>query len=217
MARRRLNILLWFSILAVILACVPTISTPFPTTDPNQVNVFIAQTAHAAASRTAAAMPTSTSTGTPTPTPEDTDTPSPTFTSTVIFILQTPTRPVIPTFTGLSGTSTSSANFACQVISVNPPNGTSFGPRTDFDAVWRVKNIGKRSWDRTTVDYAYASGAKLHKVSDYDLSSNVSVGETISVIVDMVAPKNPGSYTTNWTLRNGTRTFCPMSLTINVQ
>ena len=215
MATRRLRFLLSFSILALILACVPSIGAPLPTADPNQIHVFIAQTANAAASRTAAALPTSIPTQTSTPTPKATSTPTPTYTSTVIFILASPTPLVVPTFTGLS-TVTSSANFACQVISITPPNGTSFSARTDFDAVWRVKNIGKKSWDHTTTDYIYVSGAKIHKVSNYDLASNVSVGQIVSIIVDMKAPKNSGSYTTNWTLRTGTKTFCPMSLTINV-
>ena len=215
MATRRLRFLLSFSILALILACVPSIGAPLPTADPNQIHVFIAQTANAAASRTAAALPTSIPTQTSTPTPKATSTPSPTYTSTVIFILSSPTPLVIPTFTGLSS-GTSSANFACQVISITPPNGTSFSARTDFDAVWRVKNIGKKSWDHTTTDYIYVNGAKIHKVSNYDLASNVSVGQIVSIIVDMKAPKNSGSYTTNWTLRTGTKTFCPMSLTINV-
>ncbi len=214
---RKLNFLLWFSALALILACVPSLGTPIPTADPNRINVFIAQTAHAAVSQTAAALPTSTPTETATPTLEDTSTPSPTYTSTVVFILSSPTRPVVPTFTALTADGTSSSNFACQVISVNPPNGTSFNARTDFDTVWRVKNIGKKSWDHTTVDYVYVSGAKMHKVASYDLASNVSVGQTINVTVAMKAPKALGSYTTNWTLRTGTKSFCAMSLTIIVK
>jgi len=86
------------------------------------------------------------------------------------------------------------------VISHTPANGTSFSPRADFDAVWTVKNIGKKNWDRTSIDYAYSSGAILHTTSTYDLSANVKVGETIDIIVDMKALKTraltaqPGLY-----------------------
>jgi hypothetical protein len=66
------------------------------------------------------------------------------------------------------------------------------------------------------VDYIYSSGAKIHKVSGYDLDSNVRVGNTIEVGVDMQAPKDPGTYTTTWTMRAGNRTFCTMTLTIAV-
>jgi hypothetical protein len=209
------------------MACVPTLGTPFPTADPSLINTFIAQTANAAASQTAAALPTSTFTETPTPTPENTSTPSPTFTSTVIFILSSPTKPVVPTFTGLSsgggsssgggGGSTSSDNYACQVISVDPANGTSFNPSADFDATWRVKNIGQKDWDRTSIDVVYDSGAKIHKIAGYDLNTNVKVGENINITVDMVAPKDSGSYTTNWVLQASAKVFCKMTLTINVK
>ena len=111
----------------------------------------------------------------------------------------------------------SSADLACQVISVTPANGTSFGPRSDFDATWRVKNIGQKNWDRNSVDVVYDSGAKIHKVAGYDLDVNVKVGETISVSADIETPKDTGSYTTHWVLRASANVFCKMSLTINVR
>jgi len=200
------------------LACVvPSLGTPAPPPlDPGAVNTFIAQTVNAATTQTAAVLPTSTPTPTLTPTPRNTDTPTPTVTSTVIFILSSPTSLVIPTFTGVSGGS-SSDNYACQVISVTPANGTSFNARADFDAVWRVKNIGQKTWDRNTVDYYYSSGSKIHKVSGYDLSANVNVGSTADIIVDMTAPKDPGSYSTTWTLQASSKSFCNLSLRITVK
>lgn len=226
MATRKLSYLMWSSALALILACVPTIGAPAPTVDPNELQVWIAQTANAAATQTVAAMPTSTSTSIPTVTPENTFTPSPTSTATVIFVLSTPTQPVVPTATrvisgsgsGGSGTSgTSSDDFACQVLSVEPANGTSLDGRTDFDAIWRVKNIGQRQWDRNSVDYSYDSGDRIHKTATYDLSGNVSSGQTISIIVDMIAPREAGTYTTRWVLNASNNEFCRLSLTINVR
>lgn len=207
----------------LVMACAPTFAAPFPTADPNAVNTFIAQTANAASTQTAAAQPTSTFTPTITPT-RPTETPSPTVTSTVIFILSTPTQPVIPTFTfissgggGSSDNGISSQDFSCQVISVSPANGTRFDPRADFDAVWRLRNNGQRTWDRNSVDFIYDSGDRIHKVAGYDLNSNVRSGDTINIGADMEAPQNSGTYTTNWTLRVGNNEFCRMSLTINVR
>jgi hypothetical protein len=218
MITRRMHYLFWFSALAIIVACVPSIGTAVPTVDPNQVNVFIAQTANAARTQTAAAMPTSTATAIPTQTPANTFTPSPTFTSTVIFVLASPTVPVTATSTFfLGGGGTSADDFACQVLSVSPPNGTTFDGRTDFDAVWRVKNIGQRNWNRTAIDYTYDSGAQMHKVAGYDLSADVRAGATTDITVDMVAPRNSGNYTTTWTLRRSNIEFCRMTLTINVR
>jgi len=223
MTTPKLKYLIWFTALVVILACGPTIATPFPTADPNEINTIIAQTANAALTQTSAALPTATFTPTLTPT-RPSPTASPTATSTVVFILSTPTMQVVPTFTFISNTGggsgssgSSSAKYACQVLSVSPPNGTSMDKNTDFDANWSVKNIGQKTWDRNSVDFIYFSGAKIHKVAGYDLNSNVTSGSTTTLGVDMIAPKDSGNYSTTWTLRVGDNDFCKMSITINVK
>jgi len=216
---RKTKLLIWIIALALVMACIPTLVTPsIPTINPGAVNTFIAQTVNAAATQTAAVLPSLTLTPTITPT-RNTATPSPTATSTVIFILSSPTPVIIPTFTNVSlgGSGTSSDNYACQITKVSPPNGSSFSPRDDFDAVWTVKNIGKKKWDRTSVDYIYSSGAKIHKISGYDLPENVNVGSSVNLGVDMRAPKDTGTYTTTWTMRIGSKTFCPLNLTIVVK
>lgn len=218
MLNRKIKFPFWFTALVLVMACVPTFSSapPLPTLDPGAINTFIAQTANAASSQTAAVMPASTSTETLTATPQNTDTPEPTATNTVIFILSTPTPFVIPTFTGISDV-TGQKNYACAPISVTPVNGTRYDPRVEFDAIWRVKNTGKREWDRKDTDYIYDSGDKLHLISGYDISETVLVGQNIDIIVDMEAPKNPGTYTTFWTLKRNEAEFCKVSLTIVVR
>jgi hypothetical protein len=183
--------------------------------DPAAVNTFIAQTVNAAASQTAASIPTITPSPTITPT-VNTETPLPTATSTVVFVLSTPTRLVIPTFTNVGG-GTSNEDFSCQVTRVTPANGSTFDPRADFDAVWTVRNNGQQNWDRNSVDFVYDSGDKLHKVSGYDLAENVRTGNSIDVGVDMRAPRNDGTYTTTWVLRVGNNEFCTLRLTIVVR
>lgn len=207
--------LLWALTLVVILACVPGIGGPaepvVATIDPNAINTVVAGTAQAALTQTQAAIPSATPT-VPTVTPTRTYTPEPTATATVIFIFNSPTPVVLPT-----QSTSSSQNYACQVISQKPANGSSFAGRDDFDAKWTLRNIGRREWDSNSVDYFYVKGDKFHKVDAYDLPKSVKFGETIEVIVDMVAPKNSGSYATNWSLRVGSETFCPLSLTIVVK
>jgi hypothetical protein len=100
---------------------------------------------------------------------------------------------------------------------VSPANGTSFKSRDNFDATWRVKNTGAKNWDRNSVDFLYLSGTKMHKVAGYDLGKNVNTGDTIDLAVDMEAPKASGTYSTTWTLSVGSKTFCNMSLTIEVR
>jgi hypothetical protein len=210
------KLLMWLVALSMILACVPTVPTPFPTLDPEALKTYIVQTARAASTQTAASRPSSTPTATSTPTPRNTGTSTPTATTIVVFILSTPTPLVAPTFTGVSG-GNSSSNFACQVISVDPANGSVFNPRTDFDGTWTVKNIGKKTWDHNSVDYVYSSGAKFHKVSGYDLGKDLARGETANITVDMEAPKNPGTYSTIWAIRETDNSFCILNLTIVVK
>lgn len=209
---------MWFIALALVMACIPALSAnpPVPTIDPNVIGTYIAQTANAANSQTAVALPTLTPTVTSTPTPRNTASPEPSATNTVIYIFPTSTRAIVPTVTGSNG-ATSSNKYDCQVLSVTPANGTFFNARTDFDARWKVINIGQSEWDGNTVDYVYLSGDQFHKVAGYDLGKTVNKGETRELIVDMVAPKKPGTYTTTWTLRAGNQSFCALTLTINVK
>jgi hypothetical protein len=212
MATSKTKYIFWFIALITIMACVPSLAAPVvPTLDPNAIVTYIAETAHAASTETVRALPTLTPTITFTPTPRFTNTPEPTATSTIIFILASPTSLAPPTV------ASSDKNYACQVISVTPANGTTFASRTDFDAKWKVRNIGKRNWDKGSVDYAYLSGDKFHKVSAYDLPQTIKVGETTDLIVDMLAPKDPGTYVTNWTLQVGPNNFCTMTLAIGVK
>ena len=217
---RKRTLLIWVAALALVMACVPTLATPaIPTVDANAVGTFIALTVDAAGSQTAAALPSSTPTASVTPT-QNTATASPTLTPTVIFILSTPTPIILPTLTrlpSLGGSGTSADNYACQVTRVTPPNGSIFEPRDDFDVFWTVRNIGRKNWDRNDVDYIYSSGAKFHKISGYDLSENVKVGNSLELGVDMQAPKDAGTYTTTWTMRVGNNEFCPLRFTIVVK
>jgi len=210
------RLLIWVIALTLVMGCIPSLSAQaIPTVDPGAVSTFIAQTAGVAAARTAAAIPSSTATPTLTPT-RNTPTSTPTATSTVIFILSTPTRR-IPTDANLGGSGSSSDNLACQITRVTPPNGSSFSSRASFTVVWSVKNIGKKNWDRSSVDYLYSGGTKIHKVSGYDLPENVKRGNTIELAVDMRAPKGAGTYSTTWIMQQGDTTFCPMSFTVIVQ
>ena len=229
MSTRKAKLLYLFTTIVFILACAPAIAlTPYPTTDPNEINTIIVLTANAASTQTAAAMPTATFTPSMTPT-RPTETPSPTETPTVIFILSTPTKMVVPTFTfiptsgsgsgsGSGGSSGSSSDpYACQILSVSPANGTTMNKESDFDATWKVKNIGTRTWDKNSVDFIYLSGTEMNKRPGYDLSGNVKSGQQISLGADMVSPQKSGNYSTTWALRVGDNEFCKMSLTINVK
>jgi hypothetical protein len=105
----------------------------------------------------------------------------------------------------------------CRLISQDPEDGTEFAPNTDFDAVWRVRNTGTAAWDENGIDFAYVSGRKMHKRAVYDLPDNVNKGESINLVVDMVAPEENGTYKVVWSLRRGGNDFCHVDLTIKVK
>lgn len=181
---------------------------------PGIVDTIVAQTAAAAWTQTAAHITVvPTSTASVTPVPSDTPTITPSATPTFIFVLasQTPTRKPTSTLSAITG------GLGCQLQNQAPTDGTHFSPKENFKAVWTVANTGQDTWDSTSMDFEYLSGAKLFTgASIYDLSKDVPTGASIKFSVPMVAPNKPGTYTTAWTLRQGKNDFCHVDLSIIV-
>lgn len=207
---------MWSVTLGVILACVPVLSAAptVPTLDPNAINQMIVETAGAASTQTAAALPTSTPTETSTPIPRGTNTPEPTITETFIYVYNTPTIFVIPPV--ITVVPSTNKSYLCEVLN-SPKDNEIYSPRLAFKVRWRLKNIGWQSWDRESVDFVYDFGDKFHKTSSYDLDKTVEFGDVAELFVDMLAPKDPGTYTTHWALRMGDEKFCKISFTIGVK
>jgi hypothetical protein len=208
----------WFAALAFVMACAPVFTVappPASTIDPNAVNRIIEQTANAASTQTARALPTSTATETPTPRATYTKSLTPTVTNTIIFEFHTSTPvklpPVLNTFAP-----TSDKDYACEVLDA-PTDGTYYSPRLEFKVRWRLKNVGQKDWDGNSVDFVYDTGDKIHKIKGYDLGEGTKIGEVAELFVTMEAPKDPGTYTTYWTLRYGTYKFCKVAFTIKVR
>lgn len=104
----------------------------------------------------------------------------------------------------------------CQIISVVPT--TSMKTSADFDAIWTIKNISSRTWNNHEIDYRYLSGTKMHKYTQpYDLPAMVKPGETVKLLVDMVAPNKTGTYTTEFELRGDLGRLCSLPLTVVIK
>ncbi len=138
----------------------------------------------------------------PSDTPVSTNTPKITASPTVTFAptntVQIPTatlKVVYPTYTSIPYTD------SAIIISKSPADGVSFGPNTDFDIKWTVQNTGRRAWNQDFY-YRYASGVQGKTGSMYYVGGNLSVGDQKDLIVDMVAPGQPGTYNTYWQLIN---------------
>lgn len=195
----------------VILACeVPLLATPpvsNPSPAPGAIETIVVATAGAAQTQTAQVMPSPTITSTSTPLPTATPTETPTSTPTVIFIIPTATKPFV----------TQSAGTGCQVVAQQPNNNAVFESREKFKTVWELKNTGDEYWSNTDVDFRHSGGTDMHGADALDLPVNVAPGTNVTLSVNMVAPKNPGTYTTNWVLGSKKSPFCKVSVTIVVK
>jgi hypothetical protein len=217
MSNRRRRLLSWSLVLVLIMACAPMLTSapPAPALDPGEINRIVEQTGVAASTQTAAAMPTASPTVTLTRTPRGTDTPEPAITETFIFVFTSPTAFVIPTLTGTFGP-TSRRDYACEILN-SPTDGTIYDPRLEFKVRWRFKNVGRQEWDADSIDFVYDFGDRFHRTSGYDLEKDTGIGEVAEFFVDMLAPKDPGTYTTHWTMQIADEKFCKVSLTIGVR
>ncbi len=104
----------------------------------------------------------------------------------------------------------------CDIISTSPSVKVAKG--ADFDAVWKIRNVSGKTWDKNAVDYKYVSGREMQISADrYDFTQSVKDDETIKIIVDMVAPNKTGTFTTTWAVMQGKTTLCKLPLTVTVK
>ena len=86
-------------------------------------------------------------------------------------------------------------------IDITVPDDTRFYPGEYFSKTWRLVNAGSCVW---TSDYAvvWFSGDNLGITQAQFLMADVEPGRAVEVTLDMVAPLRPGTYQSNWKLRN---------------
>ncbi|HEX9018953.1 MAG TPA: NBR1-Ig-like domain-containing protein [Anaerolineaceae bacterium] len=152
----------------------------------------------------------------PTDTPTLTSTPAATSTSAPLPPTATPTKTPLPTSAVVYATPTS-ASYNCSITSVSPTASDKVKAGVDFDGRWVVKNTGTQTWDSASVDYKYFSGTKFQVHGDsFDFTSSVTTGNSITIIVDMLAPTTPGWYYATWGIVRGNQTICALDLTVQV-
>jgi hypothetical protein len=121
-----------------------------------------------------------------------------------------------PTVVVVRATATSTA-FNCSVTESSPAFGYDMPPGGDFDGRWVVKNTGTSNWSAGEIDVVYVSGTKFQvSVDALDITSAVEKTKTMTVIVDMLAPKDEGRYTATWAVKRNSETLCNLSVTIDV-
>ncbi len=123
---------------------------------------------------------------------------------------------LVATVFGPATPAQAAGTYRCQLVAQSPADWTRMAPRLDFDAAWTLKNTGTANWKG--VDLVYLGGAKMQKYASlYDVNTSVAPGAKIKFVIDMIAPKLPGTYTTYWGLKTGNQVFCRFYLTIQVR
>ncbi len=86
-------------------------------------------------------------------------------------------------------------------IDVTIPDDSLFLPGKSFSKTWRLVNAGSCTWD-DSYSVVWFSGDDLGVVRAQLFNTVVPPGKSVDVTVDLVAPKSPGAYQSNWKLRN---------------
>jgi hypothetical protein len=174
------------------------------------------QSVYTQLTQSAALTPSATLPPPPTDTPRATNTSLPTVAPTIAPILPTATMAISPTQFP-TATPTQGA-YQCSITALNPPGGTSFTKGIDFDLNVTLKNIGSKTWDHNNIDFMYLSGAKFQKKVDaLDLPEDVDPGDSINLIVDMVANTDTGTQNATWGLVRSGSTFCFVGIRVIVK
>jgi hypothetical protein len=86
-------------------------------------------------------------------------------------------------------------------IDITIPDDTRLIPGQYFSKTWRLVNAGTCTWNS---DYAvvWFSGSDMGVIRSQSFNSQVLPGNSVDVTVEMIAPMSPGTYQSNWKLRN---------------
>jgi hypothetical protein len=86
-------------------------------------------------------------------------------------------------------------------IDITIPDDTRVYPGQYISKTWRLVNAGTCTW---SVEYAvvWFSGYDMGLMRSQAFNTRVLPGNSIDVTIEMVAPMTPGTYQSNWKLRN---------------
>ncbi len=199
-------------LLFALSSCAPATPTLLP------IETVFAATHGAIMSQTAAAKSLETATPQSTHTHAPTITPFPSATTVLLNIVatSTPTTTPIPSPTNITSGS-GNILYACELVQLSPENDYIVKPNESFHWVWHVRNIGTTKWYPDTVSVKYARGAQYYIKKEAPLGDTINIGDVALFRIKMQAPKEPGTYTTTFSLKKGIHYFCYFNLRIIVK
>ena len=99
------------------------------------------------------------------------------------------TRPALPPGT----------DYMTFAADVTITDGHQVKPGERFRKTWRVKNTGNTTWT-PYYSFVYVSGDRMNG-RDINIPTTVYPGQTVELSVDLVAPKDKGTYRGYWQMR----------------
>ncbi len=121
---------------------------------------------------------------------------------TSIMLLFALVMSVMPALT-LPTQATAAACYQAQFVAdVTVPDGTKYDANAAFKKTWRLRNIGTCAWSKTDVSMFFESGAQMGAPASVALLSDVAIGATTDISVDMKAPNSAGRYIGYWKLKS---------------
>jgi len=87
------------------------------------------------------------------------------------------------------------------VADVSIPDGATFAPNVDFTKVWRLKNVGRCTWNGN-YDLIFIDGAQMDAAKAVALPAKINPDENVDVSVSMTSPDKEGEYFGFWMLRS---------------
>ena len=97
---------------------------------------------------------------------------------------------------------------------VTIPDGSVLPPGSAFVKIWRIF-VGGTCLEPRELELVFESGDVMGGPASVPLGP-VSAGQTLDVSVELTAPNEPGSYRSNWRLRDDTGTVFPLRLYVAI-
>ena len=194
---KKSSLVIWISLFILVISVIGCTPAPAaepapaaPTLDMDVIRTDVAQIVLAELTAQAAANPTEE----PEPTQEPTESVKPTATVSETSAAPIPTFTLAPAATAKPAVSNpvtvptkSTYTDQATLVNLRPANWTFMEPFHVFDAVWVIKNTGRRDWN----DQFYFRGYDLNGNEfgpTYLPNSSLGVNDSVELVVDMVAP-----------------------------
>ena len=123
---------------------------------------------------------------------------------TVIPATATPESMFAPTPTSSIPASPPARTEQASFVSENYPDNSMLKPGEEFDKTFELKNVGSATWTTSysLVLYSSPQDDTLGSPSQIILPEETPPGQTVSILIPLVAPATPGTYAVYWSLKN---------------